>query len=240
MVLCPANGCGRDFSTDRGLNVHLAKTAECRASTLLQAQANQRSAETTDMDTEDVQVYEWGNQDPFGIDVDVGEKIHNEVRIYRTEDLEDEMADQPYDIEEYDIDDFSDFASDTASSCSSMDGDPMHVDGQARQYSAFSAPAPDGTSARYYIHRFADGPKKGERGNTPYANTKAAEPDPRNPTYPFAGVDEWQLARWLTSSGLSAAKIDEFLNLSWVCSSYSQCVYDAHAPIDIWPWRFSA
>jgi hypothetical protein len=37
-----------------------------------------------------------------------------------------------------------------------------------------------------------------------------------NPYYPFANEDEWGLSRWLILAGLSHAKINEFLNLSYV------------------------
>ncbi|KAF8522721.1 hypothetical protein BU17DRAFT_44460 [Hysterangium stoloniferum] len=47
----------------------------------------------------------------------------------------------------------------------------------------------------------------------------AAEVDPQNVTYPFAGLDEWELAKWLSTTGLPNTQIDAFLKLSWVKSS---------------------
>jgi len=37
--------------------------------------------------------------------------------------------------------------------------------------------------------------------------------------YPFAGPKEWEVARWLHNSGLSKARIDEFLKLDYVGTS---------------------
>ncbi|KAF9505543.1 hypothetical protein BS47DRAFT_1259431, partial [Hydnum rufescens UP504] len=36
------------------------------------------------------------------------------------------------------------------------------------------------------------------------------------PFYPWASLDEFEVVDWLSSLGLSQAKINEFLNLSWV------------------------
>ncbi|KAF9513021.1 hypothetical protein BS47DRAFT_1269347, partial [Hydnum rufescens UP504] len=40
--------------------------------------------------------------------------------------------------------------------------------------------------------------------------------NPQQPFYPWASLDEFEVVDWLSSSGLSQAKINEFLNLSWV------------------------
>jgi hypothetical protein len=40
--------------------------------------------------------------------------------------------------------------------------------------------------------------------------------NPRQPFHPWASLDEFEVVDWLSSSGLSQAKIDDFLNLSWV------------------------
>lgn len=40
--------------------------------------------------------------------------------------------------------------------------------------------------------------------------------DPRHKFFPFASESEWELVKWLTSSGLSKAAIDRFCKLGWV------------------------
>lgn len=43
------------------------------------------------------------------------------------------------------------------------------------------------------------------------------------PVYPWATKEEWQLMSWLSRSGLSMAKIDEFFRLKMVCYTFLQC-----------------
>jgi hypothetical protein len=70
---------------------------------------------------------------------------------------------------------------------------------------------------RYYITPFDDTSKCfATKFKTPYEATKAAEKDSEFPTYPFIDMDEWQLAKWLGTSGLPQTQIDEYLKLLWV------------------------
>ncbi|KAF8578501.1 hypothetical protein K439DRAFT_1362009, partial [Ramaria rubella] len=68
---------------------------------------------------------------------------------------------------------------------------------------------------RYYHYPFPNAAKTYGSATTPYENTKANKVDPLNPTYPFAGREEWELAKWLGSSGLPNTQIDSFLDLPW-------------------------
>ncbi|KAF8834987.1 hypothetical protein BDN67DRAFT_913824 [Paxillus ammoniavirescens] len=43
-----------------------------------------------------------------------------------------------------------------------------------------------------------------------------AEERKTNLFYPFAGKEDWQIGRYLLSSGLSMAVIDKFLSLDWI------------------------
>ncbi|KAF8584610.1 hypothetical protein K439DRAFT_1616594 [Ramaria rubella] len=70
----------------------------------------------------------------------------------------------------------------------------------------------------YYHYPFPNAAKTYGSATTPYENTKANKVDPLNPTYPFAGREEWELAKWLGSSGLPNTQIDSFLDLPWVKS----------------------
>jgi hypothetical protein len=47
--------------------------------------------------------------------------------------------------------------------------------------------------------------------------------DPDNPFYPFSCQIEWEVACWLSKSGLSHAQINAFLKLSYVSSSLDNC-----------------
>ena len=57
-------------------------------------------------------------------------------------------------------------------------------------------------------------PVPGRRKKTPFEKLKRVQQD-RNqePWSPFANEEEWELARWLMSAGVSQAKVDEFLKL---------------------------
>lgn len=205
MPVCPANGCPKWFQTDRGLSIHLAKSLECRTMTLQQACPDPE--QSMDVDDEDLPVcrsQDGGlkNTDPISISVD--------------NELEEDMAQEPYNTQEEvsDLEYFSDIPSSTVSSDVEEDLEPhqaMH---------AFPIPGPDGISPRYYKRPFSDKTKKTPGGISPYMRTQANEVDPLNPVYPFAGVQEWELAHWLGMSGLSASKIDEFLKLQWVSYTF--------------------
>lgn len=78
------------------------------------------------------------------------------------------------------------------------------------------SPELNGTTYRYRHYPFTPYNRTYGKGEIPYEVTRAAEIDPENITFPFAGADEWTLAKWLSSSGLSATQVDEFLKLSWV------------------------
>jgi hypothetical protein len=47
-----------------------------------------------------------------------------------------------------------------------------------------------------------------------------------NVHYPFAGHTEWELARWLHKTGISRARIDEFLKLDYVSTIYQWGCYN--------------
>src|SRR5215470_4725923 len=72
-----------------------------------------------------------------------------------------------------------------------------------------SPPFPDLTSTREIIQPFDDSTRKLGQGKMPYHITHASEEDSTNFAYPFAGVEEWGLARWLAMSGLPWTKIDK-------------------------------
>lgn len=56
---------------------------------------------------------------------------------------------------------------------------------------------------------------------------------PGQENYPFLSEDEWEVGSWLASAGLSMAKQDEFLKLSWVSISHrpapQRLIYLYHA-----------
>jgi hypothetical protein len=53
-----------------------------------------------------------------------------------------------------------------------------------------------------------------------------------NVYYPFAGKDEWELASFLHSSGLSMRKVDDFLKLKMVITNNFYCLFTvAHRSI---------
>ena len=45
---------------------------------------------------------------------------------------------------------------------------------------------------------------------------RSIKPQP-NPFFPFQTESEWELARWLMTSGLKASSINDFLHLDYVC-----------------------
>ncbi|KAJ7057722.1 hypothetical protein C8F01DRAFT_918651, partial [Mycena amicta] len=48
----------------------------------------------------------------------------------------------------------------------------------------------------------------------PFARLREAQTAlKQKPWFPFKDIDEWELARWLVTSGLSQSKVDEFLRL---------------------------
>jgi hypothetical protein len=49
-----------------------------------------------------------------------------------------------------------------------------------------------------------------------------------NVYYPYTGKNEWELASFLLSSGLSMRKIDNFLQLKMVITSTSSCLFIAN------------
>jgi hypothetical protein len=74
-----------------------------------------------------------------------------------------------------------------------------------------------GSTTRYYIkHSDSNSKRFITQLKTPYEATKSQEQDPDFPAFPFVDLDEWQLAKWLGSSGLPQTQIDEYLKLSWV------------------------
>lgn len=149
------------------------------------------------------------------------ESFLTDAQAHQTEELDEDMADEPYDAEEIsDVDDVPGpiFPSSPSIIPSSSDDEDEEPRPPVHPFS--STPGPDGILRRYYTRHFHDDVKKTPGGVTPYMRTKAAEIDSLNPAYPFAGVLEWDFARWLGTSGLSGSKIDELLNLSWVSCSF--------------------
>jgi hypothetical protein len=77
-------------------------------------------------------------------------------------------------------------------------------------------PPPVSQNGHYVPNIFPKAAATFGKGHTPYDQVKAAEIDPNNPAYPFAGEAEWDLAYWLGTYGIPNTHIDEFLKLSWV------------------------
>jgi len=57
------------------------------------------------------------------------------------------------------------------------------------------------------------------RPATQWDRLKSLE-NPQQPFHPWASLEEFEVVDWLSSSGLSQAKINDFLNLSWVRGSF--------------------
>ncbi|KAN0107496.1 hypothetical protein V8E52_010091 [Russula decolorans] len=58
-------------------------------------------------------------------------------------------------------------------------------------------------------------PGPGRRKKTPFEKLKRAQREEnQEPWSPFANEEEWELARWLMTVGVSQARVDEFLKLS--------------------------
>ncbi|KAF8520656.1 hypothetical protein BU17DRAFT_46412 [Hysterangium stoloniferum] len=87
-------------------------------------------------------------------------------------------------------------------------------DALSLRYSPLSVTESDDPYAHYYRYQFHNAGKTFRQGSTPYKQTMAIEVDPGNVTYPFTGLNEWELAKWLGTTGLPNTQIDAFLNLS--------------------------
>jgi hypothetical protein len=60
-------------------------------------------------------------------------------------------------------------------------------------------------------------PGPGRRKKMPFEKLKRAQREEnQEPWSPFANEEEWELARWLMTAGVSQARVDEFLKLSIV------------------------
>lgn len=55
------------------------------------------------------------------------------------------------------------------------------------------------------------------------------ERDQHDPWFPFDSLDDWELARWLMTSGVSQEKIDGYLKLHIVCLSISLTFMEVYA-----------
>lgn len=75
---------------------------------------------------------------------------------------------------------------------------------------------PSVTAQRYSKRPFTDAGRIFGKGRTPYLITLENEVDSTNCTYPFADLEEWKLAYWLSTSGLSQTNINNFLRLDCV------------------------
>lgn len=58
--------------------------------------------------------------------------------------------------------------------------------------------------------------KAGEPVQCPNSPSAAGSKSDSAPWDPYTSYEEWQLAQWLTQSGLPQGEIDKFLKLSWV------------------------
>ena len=65
-----------------------------------------------------------------------------------------------------------------------------------------------------YDYPHAGTPLQDKQQST-FDEIRADKPDGL-PYFPWDGNDEWSLVKWLATSGLSSAKIDEYLKLPWV------------------------
>ncbi|KAF8517068.1 hypothetical protein BU17DRAFT_92237 [Hysterangium stoloniferum] len=81
-----------------------------------------------------------------------------------------------------------------------IDSDHSMDDALSLRSSSISATESGDPHACYYKYQFCNAGKKFGHGSTPYEQTMAAEVDPQNVTYPFAGLDEWELAKWLSTT----------------------------------------
>lgn len=87
------------------------------------------------------------------------------------------------------------------------------------------SPPPAGTASpppiplpKYHIHTVPGAAHRGEKEGTHW-ETKHSNENPAFPFYPWASEAEYNLVAWLTLSKLSAAAIDQFIHLEFVCTT---------------------
>jgi hypothetical protein len=73
-----------------------------------------------------------------------------------------------------------------------------------------------------WVQDFPEGLKAGaviDECNSQFEKLRRTQKTERQePWYPFQNEDEWEMARWLMTSGLSQGKIDQYLKLKSVCA----------------------
>lgn len=199
--VCPAPTCRKTFGHDKALNAHLARSENC-----VDWISVQISHEELGLTLNDEVPYA---DRPYANEADDREFMHDK------ETYEDGAERQLLqNIEDHDGFHSNDNEHNMVYSQEHMDvsdsfENPIDMD-------SLRAPDLPVTAKRYFICKYPDTGRTFGRGITPYQSAMDAEADSDNIAYPFAGLEEWGLARWFETSGISQAKIDDFLKLPWV------------------------
>lgn len=192
--------CSRAFTSEPGRRSHVQQNAACRQ-TMLEAETSSSSknpkhhhgeesiSETEDAEMSDLQ----DDRSPS--------PHHNahEVPIFPPENLNSPIPSNAS-VSEVTIEEVEDI---DAPGQSSGEGE-MSEEGVGFEFIE-DYPAEAGT------------PGPGRRKKTPFEKLKRAQREEnQEPWSPFANEEEWELARWLMTAGVSQARVDEFLKLSIV------------------------